>query len=837
MKRGQIILLAAVILISAFFGMKKLLIQQFDRSVDRTRGTVTLRGLRDDVTIRTDPYGVPRIEASNEHDLFFATGWVSARDRLWQMTAMKMAMEGRLSEIVGGEFMKIDLFMRTLGVAAPLEEALGRLDPRSLDMLESFSSGVNAYVGSHGNLPAEFFLAAYRPEPWRPIDSLCVLAMLSMNLSFNFIEELDYLNMASRVGYDKAPWLVPVYPDEELPFEEGKKLEEIEPVELNTMAGDWGAVREGLRDILSMGVPASNNWALAGSKAKGGRSIVCNDTHLGLLMPNAWFMMHQKCPSYEAAGVAAAGLPLVALGFNGRVAWGATMVMADNQDIFVEKLTEKEGRTHYLYRGEWVPVTEREERFRIRGGKTVTRVVRSTVHGPLINDALAMMPLPPEMPVQPLPVKTKYGLALSWGIGDTAATIRAFRTMGDSRDATEARSAILGMESWFLNIVYGDAESIAWQVSGSLPLRKKGEGMLPSPGWTGDYDWTGYRSPELNPHRENPPEGFLATANNRTVEKDYRPRISSSWYNPERDERIRQVIGPKRDATTEDMLRLQFDRLSLMAVKTQKLLFCGESGKKISAAIAGATKEKADDAREALEFLKPGRFNAVMERDSASAAVFGAFMHSVTRRIFLDELGPEGSISWEGFCDVSMMSYSAIQDHILGREDSPYWDDIKTPVRETKWQIIAGALHDAIVLCEKEMGNRRSSWRWGRLLTYHWEHDLGKGLPLLKHYFNRGPLPAGGDSHTVNVATPSWGNDFSVHVIPAMRLVVDFNLPEPAMLVLPHGQSGNPSSPHYDDMLDLWLEGKTRPLPFGKEAVEKQYVDVMVLKPESAVDR
>ncbi|MBN2079139.1 MAG: penicillin acylase family protein [Spirochaetes bacterium] len=833
MKRGRIILITVVILVSAFFALNHQLRQQFGRSVDRSRGIVTLPGLRGPVTIRTDPLGVPRIEAENEPDLFFATGWVTARDRLWQMTAMKMAMEGRLSEIAGGEFMKIDIFMRTLGVDGPLEEAMERLDPVSLEMLESFSRGVNAYVDSHGNLPAEFFLTGSRPEPWRPIDSLYVLAMLSLNLSFNFIEELDYLNMASRVGYEKASWLVPIYPDEDLPFDEGGKLAEIEPGELNTLAGNWGHLREGLRGVFSVGVPASNNWALAGSKARGGRSIVCNDTHLGLMMPNEWFMIHQKCPSYEAAGITAPGLPLVALGFNGKVAWGATMVMADNQDIFVEKLMEKEGRTHYLYRGAWVPVTEREELFRVRGREPVKFVVRSTVHGPILNDALANMPLPPEMPVQPLPVKTKYGLALSWGIRDSAATIRGFRALGDSRNTMEARTAILGMESAFLNIIYGDGDSIAWQVSGSLPVRKKGTGMLPSPGWTGDYDWTGYRSPALNPHRENPPEGFLATANNRTVEKEYRPVISSSWYNPERIERIRQVLGPIGDATAEDMTRLQYDRFSLMAAKTQYLLFRGEPGKKIAGAIAAFPKMRADDAREVLEFLKPDRFNAVMERDSASAAVFGAFIHSVTRRIFLDELGPEGSVSWEAFSDVSMMSYSAIQDHILGREDSPFWDDIGTPARETKWQIIAGALHDAIVLCEEKMGNRRRTWKWGRLLTYHWKHDFAKGLPFLRGYFNRGPFPAGGDSHTVNVATPSWGNDFSVHVIPAMRLVVDFGLPEPAMLVLPHGQSGNPSSPHYDDMLELWLEGETHPLPFGMNAAEKQYGDVLVLKPKA----
>ncbi len=832
MKIVKAVIITLIIAITAIFSFQFHLKRQFEKSVDDPGGTVTVKGLTGNVTIRRDELGVPYIEAKNEDDLFFATGYVTASDRLWQMTVMKMAMEGRLSEIIGAEGLKTDLFMRSLGTEDAIDGILKSMDPVMMKILESYSRGVNAYVDSHPSLPAEFYLTRYRPEPWAPRDSLYVFAMMSLNLSFNFIEELDFINLAARMGYEKAAYLLPVYPGDDLPFEEAKKLSEINHRALNKIAFGWDGVRDSLREILSLGVPASNNWALAGTRTKSGRPIICNDTHLALMMPNVWLMVHQKCPGFDVAGVAAPGLPIVSLGFNGRVAWGATMVMADNQDIFVEQFKDVDGAPHYLYKGLWIPARIKTETFRIRDGQTVTRKIRYTAHGPVLNDALSIITMPPEMPVQPLPVKSDYGLALSWGIGDGARTINAFLGLCRAQDAAGARKAVLEMDSTYLNIVYGDAVNIGWQVSGRYPKRKKGTGQLPSPGWTGDYDWNGFTTSDANPHAENPAQGYIATANNRTVDKKFPLQMSASWYNPERAERLHHVLGQIKNATAEEMMKLQYDRYSLMAKKIQDLLFRGESAKKLRAAIGTLGEERAGNVREALEFLKPERFNVVMEEDSAPAAVMGAFMHTATRCVFLDELGPEGSIAWESFQDASEISYSALQDHLLGREDSPFWDNVRTKRKETKWMVMAEALSDAIVLCEDRMGSARRKWQWGKLHTYHWEHDFTKKIPLFHGFFNRGPYPAGGDGHTVNVATPAWGSDFNVTIIPAMRLVVDFGLKEPARLICTHGQSGNPSSGHYDDMLPYWLSGKNHPLPFGRKAVKAQYEDVLVMKPE-----
>jgi acyl-homoserine-lactone acylase len=806
---------------------------KFARSITGTRGSVTVQGIKGKVTISRDALGVPVVEAENEADLFFGSGYTSAADRLWQMYAMTMIMQGRLAEIAGDEMINVDIFMRSIGAREKVRAEIEKLPPRLYSILDNFSKGVNAYLEKNPDLPAEFVLTGFRPEPWRPEDCLYVFAMLNMDVSFNFIEELDYLILANSLGYERAAMLMPVYPDEDLPFEDAKALASIPHGELlkkNQLSSLLDLRRE-IKKIVPLGVPASNNWAVSGSRTKSGRSIVCNDTHLMLMIPNSWMMMHLKCPSYDAAGVTVPGIPVVALGFNGKIAWGATMVMADSQDVFIEKLRRVDGKTQYLYRGQWLPVRERKELFRAKGDDPVTLMVEETVHGPLFNSSLGKMPYPPELPIQPLPVSSDYGIAIAYAIEGGGRTLDGFYRMGRVSTMAEARAAVSLIESIYLNIVYGDRDNIAWQVTGVFPLRKKGRGFLPSPGWTGEYDWTGFAKTSVNPYRNNPPEGFFGTANNRTVPKGHPLNMTSSWYHPDRAERIAEILGRMKNATMDDMIRMQHEHFSPMARKIQRLLFDPATQGEIDAVTAKWTAAKKDRVARALELLSPARFNAHMDKDSAAAAVMGAFVHQFTRETFLDELGPEGALLWEAFVDLNMMSYGAPEDHLLVRKDSPFFDNVKTPERETRAHVIAESLGGAMELCASRMGADSKNWKWGTLHTYHWKHDFTKKTRFFHGYFNRGPYPASGDVHSLNVTTFAWGQDFSTWCIPAMRMVVDFGRDEPAAFISVPGQSGNPSSAHYADMIPHFLEGRNHPMPFRKENIAKQYADVLVLEP------
>jgi acyl-homoserine-lactone acylase len=827
------IIAAAMLLVALFLCPGCIMYsRKFQRSINPPSGVVTLAGVSGEVLIRRDSLGVPFVEAQNEDDLFFASGYVAAEDRLWQMVMMSMLAQGRMAEIAGRDMFKMDLFMRTLNTRKYVGEALKEISPRALRVLESYSRGVNAYLQSHENLPAEFVLTKYRPEKWTPEDTLHIFCMLNLDVSVNMIEELSFLILSERLGYEKAAWLFPVYPDEAFAFDEAAKLNEIPSDRLVKFKTALNDIRGKMKKQLPMGIPASNNWALSGERTAGGRTIVENDTHLMLMIPNSWMLLHLKCPTYEAAGVTLPGVPFITLGYNGRVAWGATMVMADSQDLFIEKMKSDRGALQYLYKDRWLPVTERKEQFRIKGKKPVEATILETRHGPLLNKALENVPYPPVMLVQPLPMTSDYGIALSWAVEKMGRTVGAFYDMGRARNVAEALKAARAVEAIYLNLVFGDEDSIAWQVTGAFPIRAKGTGMLPSPGWTGEYDWTGFMDPDKRPSVVDPPEGFLVTANNRTVPRNFPYHLTSSWYHSDRHDRIAAVLEKTDKAGMEDMAELQGEYFSLMAQKVQTLLFSEPLHSSLTARINGwRDKKEKYRALEALQYLAPDRFDAVMAPQSAAAAVMGAFVHTVTRGIFLDELGGEKSLCWEAFLDANMMSYPAPEDHLLFRSESPFWDNIATRDQESREDIIAEALQKAVRLLEKEIGKDRKKWQWGKIHTYRWQHEFTKSTIFFHSYFNREPYPAGGDTHSVNVAAFAWGENFDAVVIPAMRMLVDFSLEEPMSVVTVPGQSGNPSSSHYSDMIRLFLNRRGHPMPFRRENVEKQYPDVLRIVP------
>ncbi len=825
-------LLPAALLAALAFLFKPFVDYRLARSVDPVQGEVKLAGLGQPASIRRDRLGIPLIEARSMEDLALAVGYAMASDRLWQMTVMKMAARGRMAEILGQEALATDVLMRTVGIERFAERSYRELSPEEKRYLGRFADGVNAYLESHAHLPFELELLRYRPEPWQPVDCLCVYGLLNYTLSANLPEELSFLLFAQKLGTKRAAYLFPSHPDEPLPFVEAAKLD---GVELGGGGGDPRAAllaTERLRGLIGTFGPASNNWAFSGSRTRSGKSIVANDTHLYLTFPSAWMIMHLKAPGYEAAGVMLPGVPVITLGFNGRLAWGATMVTADSQDVFVEKLQRRGDRVCFRYREQCRPLQERQERFSVRGGSEVVKTVRSTAHGPLLEQALGGFEAMPRVPAIPLRPTGQHGLALRWSMADGERGLRGFLAMGRARDMEQARQALALIDSIYLNILYGDAQSIGWQVTGRIPLRKRGTGHLPSPGWDGAYDWQGYLPFAQKPHVIDPADGFLATANNRTTDASSAHYLSHSWVGPERIERIRQLAEGKRELTVDEVRRMFADTFSLMALGTQRLLF--ESGLAAEVErIIESWKEgaKARRVRSALRFLHPERFDCDMDAGAAGAALMGAFHHAFTRRVFLDELGPDDGVEWQAFTAMVMDSYAAPEDHLLVREQSPFFDDVTTAEKEGKAEMVALALADAWELCRRRLGSDPREWKWGRLHAYRWTHPFTEMFPRLLGFLSRGPEPAGGDLHTVNVAGYHWGRDFDALFVPAMRMVVDFGLPEPAFLITHGGQSGNPASAHYDDMIEPWIAVRNHPLPFRPENLSKQYDRELRLRP------
>ncbi|MEW6528176.1 MAG: penicillin acylase family protein [Spirochaetota bacterium] len=797
-----------IIMVLSFISQCSMMGHYFKSSEKTYSGTIRIDGLKQPVEVRYDNLGIPHIKAHSEEDLFLATGYIMASYRLFQMVMMKMAIQGRLSEFAGKDALPIDYFMRTLNAKKMVADAMKSIDNRGIMIFTQFAKGVNAYIKGCKKLPPEFILAGFTPEEWQPEDGLYIFGFLNLDVSFNFIEELQFLMIAQKLGLKKACHLFPIYKDTELPFAEAQKLKSV----IANIPVDTVAVKAAhMQRILGLGIPASNNWALSPKKTAG-KSIVANDTHLMASLPSPWIIMHLECPTYHCAGVCLPGIPIVVAGYNGHVAWGETMVMADTQDIFIEKIKEENGQLFYLYKDKWLPLESREEVFTVKG-KSHTVKFYSTVHGPLLNTALATMPFPPKLPVQPLSVDIPYGLALSWVMEGGEKTLQGFYNLGKAKTAHEAREAIKGIKTIYLNIVYGDSNSIGWQVTGLYPVRKKGTGLFPSPGWTGEYDWQGYVPFEQLPHKENPAEGFIATANHRTVDKDYPVNLTQSWYNDERAMRIVQVLSNNKTFTLEDVMKLQNDQYSLMAKHVQDILYGKDYSDKVMASLQELSPKQKEKALKALQMLSPQNFDCVMRVDSGLAALMGALYHCFVHNTFADELGPIDKPVWEAFLQASMTSYSAFDELLAYKNDSPFFDDVTTQKVETKWDVLAKTLADAYALCQDTMGNNENNWQWGKLHAYWFKHEIAKEVGMLKGFLSRGPYPAGGDVHTVNVAMFTWGKDFDVWMIPAMRMIVDFNKDEPLYFITVPGQSGNPVSKHYDDMVDPYLHGTYQVIP------------------------
>lgn len=793
------------------------------RSVPKDSGTVKVEGLQGTVTIARDALGVPFVKADTEQDAFFGAGYAAASDRLWQMYATKLAVTGRLAEIGGSKMLPVDVYMRTVGIRRAVDRAIDAMAPEYRAPLEAYARGVNAFLKEQKNLPLEFTFTGYTPEPWTVYDCGYVFGALSFGLALNLNEEIFFLDAAQKLGAEKAAWLVPSYADEPIPFAEAQKIDKKLAGQLAPQTEILKNTLHDLESIFRSGMPASNNWVIAGTKTKGGKPILANDTHLLLTIPSLWGMMSIESPTYKAAGVIIAGQPFIQLGYNGNIAWGATMVEADCQDLFIEQLKTENGQTSFLRADNtWAPVRERKEHFKVRLGKDRDATLRFTANGPLISDALNQINAAKETPLSPIGIKTEKALALRWSLqdGDTAGI--GIYDMGRAQTMADFRKALSKIQSIYLNMVYSDGENIAWQTTGRIPVRTKGTGQLPSIAADG-YRWKSYLPFAQQPHKENPESGYLYTANERTVAKDDKRNIGSVWYAPERAERIADLLEKRADWTGEDAAKMQLDLYSRMAEKTL-LLFKSIEGE-LNTAIAKLPAKKQQRAKDALALL--AKFDSVMTKDSQGAALLGAFNHVFTRNVFGDELDIDSSL-WKGFLDTNMRSYAAPQDHLLGRDDSPFFDNVKTPEKETKADMVALSLADAYEFCADAMG-APEKWRWGKLHKIYWQNDITKSLGIASKYYNIGPVAYQGDSSTLNVAHYAWGENFDTVVIPAMRLIVDFNQAEPAQLMTHTGVSGNPSSQHYADQTKLFLAGRNHPLPMGTVAKQQQYTKVLNL--------
>jgi penicillin amidase len=766
-------------------------------SLPQIEGEIALPGLKARAEIRRDANGVAYISARSDADAWFALGFAHAQDRLWQMDFQRRMGAGRLSEVMGPATLGLDRFMRTLGLYRVAEQNLAAISEETREALESYAAGVNAFLSRRpGALPPEFALLRYKPEKWKPADSLVWGRLMALTLSDNMRHEILRARLAKRVTPQQLGDLYPGAPRRDAP---------------TTLAGAgmlervWAALPDGVA-----GMGASNEWAVAGAHTATGKPILANDPHLRFGMPNLWYLARIEAPGLTLAGATAPGVPFLILGHNGRVAWALTTTHGDTQDLFVERIDPADPQRYQTPQGPR-PFETRGETIKVRGEAPVELTVRSTRHGPVLSDAQtgAREALPKGMPGEGLGAERDEAMALAFaGLAPDDRTAEALYRMNRARGAAGFVAALKDFHSPQQNVAFADADgNIGLVVAGRVPLRRAGDGRLPAPGWNGEYDWTGWLPFDSLPQALNPPSGAIVSANNKPAGDS--ALLGSDWEAGYRARRILDLLAVDQRLSADAAAQMQTDALS-MAARDLLPLMTG----------VVANDERG---RRAAAMLK--NWDGRMDRRRPEPLIFSAWLRELNRALYADELGPLFADYWDLRPDVV---------ELMLTQRRHWCDDVTTPVRETCEGRVALALDRALDFLAQRHGGNPQDWRWGDAHFAKFSHPLFGRMPVLWRLSDV-RLPSDGDAYTVNrgqTAISDAAEPFA-HVHGAgFRAVYDLADLDASRFMQAAGQSGHPLSPFYANLARRWRDGRTIRVPQASAAGGKEKLAVLTLVPQ-----
>lgn len=755
-------------------------------------GEIALSGLDGNIEILREANGVPHIYAASQADAYFGLGFVHAQDRLWQIEMRRRIGAGRLSEILGSRSLDIDRFYRTLGIYRVAARGFDALDSDTRTAYEAYAKGVNAYLESRGGLlPLEFLiLRAPPPEPWTPADSLVILKLMAWDLSGNWRDELLRARLASRLSPEQIAALWPPYPGDGgtqvLWQHEYKNLGDLDDLWRRTPAGPTADV-------------GSNSWVVAGDRSATGLPLLANDPHLGLGAPGPFYLAHLSAPGLEVVGATLPGAPGVVLGHNRRIAWGFTNTYPDTQDLFIETLDPNDP-TRYLTPDGSRAFDVITETIGVKNEDDVVVVLRASRHGPLLSD------------LQILGEQSKSEvMALAWtALHDDDLTPQASLSLARAEDWPGFIAALQDFQGPQQNMVYGDRDgNIGFFAPARVPLRRKGDGWLPVPGSSGDYDWDGFIPYDALPMAFNPPAGYIVTANDKIVPEGYPYFITHDWAPPYRAKRIADLIeGRKHDR--ESFLAIQADQVSLMAREMLPYLLAAET---TNDAVLAAQSIMTD-------------WGGEMARDRPEPLLFSAWYREFTHLVYGDELGSMTGAAWS--------QRPLFMRSVLQGRAGEWCDDTTTsePV-ESCADRAALALERAVGGLSLLYGDRTSRWRWGEAHVAEHAHRIFQDWAPFSWLFDIA-IENGGGRYTINAAGFRFSDNtrpFAQNHGPAMRAIYDLADLDRSLFITSTGQSGNPLSSHYDDFIERWRDHRPFTIPMERSAVEAARRDRLILTP------
>ena len=776
-------------------------------------GGLQVSGLSAPVTVTRDRQGVPTIEAASLGDLFFAQGYVTAQDRLWQMDLMRRFASGELSEVLGEDTLKLDREQRILGLRAAARKSIEMASPRDRSFFEAYARGVNAFIGTHSNrLPIEFRILHYGPKPWTAEDSVVIANSMVKDLNYHyFYDALSREKILARLGpeltadlyvnrswHDRPPTVMREDLTEPDNNPNGSDEDDDDDSPDNSVTRrDAPAVDRAQNDAPSEGPPVngSNDWVVSGAHTVSGKPLLSNDMHLGHQMPNLWYEAHLHSGTFDVAGVTLPGLPYVIVGHNQRIAWGFTNVGPTVTDVYIENFN---GQGAYQAPNGWVQPEHRSEIIHVKDRPDVNVDVRITRHGPVITELV--------------PGETRP-LALRWTLYD-GLHITSF-DVNTAQNWDEFRRAFSQWDAPGQNVVYADVDgNIGYQTTGKVPIRTAGDGSLPVSGADNAHEWTSYIPFEKLPSIYNPPSGIIGTANGRITPDNYPNSISMEWEAPWRTARIYHVLESGRQFSAADMLALQTD------VQSEAGLFAAE---RFVYAVDHAAKPSAR-VKQAAELMRS--WDGRMQASSAAPTIAENSIRELRRLLLEPKLGSapadtavgpgkdDDVLSWKTY---SWEMRSVWLENILLHRPKRW-----LPEKYSNYDELLTAAVDAAVngpQAPKDL----ASWRWGAFNAVEIQHPILGKVPVIQHWSGPGVHDQSGSGYTVKAVSRNHG--------PSERFTANLADLDQSTLNIVTGQGGNFLSPYYMDQWKAWYEGTTFTLPFSAKAVDAAKAHRLVLEP------
>jgi len=774
-------------------------------------GRLQLNGLSGPVTVTRDSHGVPTIEAASLDDLFFAQGYVTAQDRLWQMDVMRRFGGGELSEILGPDTLKLDREQRILGLRAAAKKSLTISSARDRGFFDAYARGVNAFISTHGNrLPIEFRILRYMPKPWLAEDSVIIANSMVKDLNYHyFFDALNREKILAKLGpeltadlyvnrswHDRPPTVMREdinepggapsdSPDDEDDPSDNSVTQRLtpEPVE------DFHAVN------------GSNDWVVSGAHTVTGKPLLSNDMHLGHNMPNLWYEAHLRSGVLDVAGVTLPGMPYVIVGHNQRIAWGFTNVGPTVTDVYIENFNAQGA---YQTPSGWVQPEHRVEVIHVKGQPDVTVDVKITRHGPVITELV--------------PAETRP-LALRWTLYDGLRI--PFFDVNAAQNWVEFTKAFSQLDAPGQNVVYADVDgNIGYHTTGKVPIRASGDGSLPVSGADDAHEWTSYIPFDKLPSVYNPPSGIIATANGRITPDGYPHSVSMEWEAPWRAARIYHVLESGRKFSPADMLALQTD------IHSDAMLFAAE---RLVYAVDHATKPSAR-AKQAADLMRS--WDGRMLASSAAPTIAENAVRELRRLLLEPKLGTIPAASGR---DADSELYKDNENKALDWKTYTWlqrsvWLENILLHRPKRWlpekyssydELLTAAVEAAIT--GPQAPKDLASWRWGAFNAVDIRHPILGKIPIISRWSGPGVQEQSGSGYTVKAVTPYHG--------PSERFTANLADLDQSTLNTVTGQGGNFLSPYYMDQWNAWYEGTTFALPFSPKAVKAAATHQLVLEP------